>query len=516
MRSPSKPKQSFDLIVIGSGAAGGSAAEMAHADGHSVAIIEKDRVGGDCPNYACVPTKALLRSAKVYALLQRADEFGLRPGTIDFDWARVMARKEWIIRHTGAATAEQHYQREGITLLKGVASFEDAHQIRVDGQVLYSHKIMIATGSKPAMLKVEGIDEAKPITNIEAVSLQQLPASLIIIGGGPVGCEFAQLFATFGVQVTVLERASTILPHEEPELSHLIQHALEQHGATIVTGVEVGRLAIASGQKHVQARVNGQMRDFMAKEILMAVGRVPQTAELGLDAVGVENDHGRVKINAYLQTTQPHIYAGGDVSGPLLFTPVAHYQGTLAGMNMFSKGPRQAHYRIVPRVTFTDPEIASVGLTEEQARQEGCKVGIGTYDLGYLGKALVESEDIGLVKVIADIQSGEILGGHIVAPAAGEMIHEIVAAMTARATVRDLAEAIHAFPTFAEGIKVAAGEWMNAHQPAGRAGPKPERGCLLTLTSEYKLRKPERVGKQVRDKSKTVSVGKGGEDHGGV
>jgi pyruvate/2-oxoglutarate dehydrogenase complex dihydrolipoamide dehydrogenase (E3) component len=149
----------------------------------------------------------------------------------------------------------------------------------------------------------------------------------------------------------------------------------------------------------------------------------------------------------------------------------------------------------VPRVTFTDPEIASVGLTEEQARQEGCKVGIGTYDIGYLGKALVESEDIGLIKLIADVRSGEILGGHIVAPAAGEMIHEIVAAMTARATVRDLADAIHAFPTFAEGIKVAAGEWMNAPQPVGRPRPKPERGCLPRLTSQPKLRKPERVGK---------------------
>jgi dihydrolipoamide dehydrogenase len=495
MSSPSKRNQSFDLIVIGSGAAGGGAAEVAHADGHSVALIEKDRVGGDCPNYACVPTKALLRSAKVYALLQRADAFGLRPGAIDFDWARVMARKEWIIRHTGAATAEQHYRRQGITLLKSVASFEDAHHIRVHNQVLCGHKVMIATGSKPAMLGVEGIEESQPITNIEAVSLQQLPASLIIIGGGPVGCEFAQLFAIFGVQVTVLERASTILPREEPELSHLIQHALEQHGATIVTGVEVRRLVKASGQKHVQARVNGQMRDFMAEEILMAVGRVPQTAELRLDAIGVENDHDRVKINNYLQTTQPHIYAGGDVSGPLLFTHVAHYQGTLAGMNMFSKEPRQAHYRVVPRVTFTDPEIASVGLTEEQARQEGCKVGIGTYDIGYLGKALVESEDIGLVKLVADVRSGEILGGHIVAPAAGEMIHEIVAAMTARATVRDLADAIHEFPTYAEGIKVAAGEWMNARQPVGRAGAKPERGCLPMLTSPHTLRKPERVGK---------------------
>jgi dihydrolipoamide dehydrogenase len=446
----------FDLIVIGSGAAGGATAQIAHKGGYSVAIIEKDKVGGDCPNYACVPTKALLRSAKVYSLLKRAGEFGLHAGSVDFDWADVIARKERIIGQTGAASAEERYQKEGIVLFKGMASLADEYRVRVEGEILRGDHIMIATGTKPTLPKIEGLDQIKPITNIEAVSLQEFPTSVIILGGGPVGCEFAQLFSTFGARVMVLEMEKTILSHEEPELSQIVQQALEKNGVSVLTGVEVERLAKDGQQKKAQAKVQGQRREFSAEEILVATGREAQSAALNLEAAGVETEKDSVKINEYLQTTQRHIYAGGDVSGPLLYTHFAHYQGSLAGRNMFSDEPRQADYRVVPRVTFTDPEIASVGLTEEQARQEGRKVISGKSEIGALGKALVESEDQGLIKIVADARSGEILGGHIVAPAAGEMVHEIVAAMAGHATVSDLAAAIHAYPTFAEGIKVAA------------------------------------------------------------
>jgi pyruvate/2-oxoglutarate dehydrogenase complex dihydrolipoamide dehydrogenase (E3) component len=470
MSSERKSDQQFDLIVIGSGSAGSSAATQARAQGHSVVIVEKDKVGGDCPNYACVPSKALLRSAKVYSLLKRAGEFGLRAGTVDFDWTRVMARKERAVGQTGAATAEERYQREGIALFRGVASFEDEHRLRVAGRVLRGARFLIATGSRPEVPRIDGIAEAKPITSVEAVSLRQLPASILILGGGPVGCEFAQLFSTFGVQVTLLQRAKTLLPREEPELSQIVQEALEENGATIFVGVQVQRLAKEGPRKSVFANIQGQARRFTAEEILVATGREPQTAELNLAAAGVEAEPGRVRINEYLQTSRPHIYAAGDVSGPFRYTHFAHYQGTLAGLNLFSAEPRKADYRVVPRVTFTDPEIASVGLTEEQARQQGHAVLSGRFAIGSVGKALVESDDRGLVKIVADVRSGEILGGHIAAPAAGEMIHILVAAMAARATMGGLAEAIYAFPTFAQGVRGAAREWLNARrrlQPAG-------------------------------------------------
>jgi len=453
-------KQQFDLIVIGSGAAGEGAIDEAHRSGHSIAIVEKDKVGGDCPNYACVPTKALLRSAKIYSLLKRADEFGLSPGTIEFDWLRVMARKEQVIRRTDAAGTRRRYRQAGMAFFKGAAAFEDEHHIRVDEQVLYGDKIMIATGSRPAWPALAGMNEAQPITSVEAISLPKLPTSLIILGGGPVGCEFAQLFSTFDVRVTLLQKAKTILPHEEPELGQIVQQALEANGVTLFTQVKVQQVDREAHGKKVRAHVNGQTREFIAEEILVATGREPQTAELHLEAAGIQLAEGRVQINEYLQTTCPHIYAGGDVSGPFQFTHFAHYQGTLAGWNMFSGEPRPADYRVVPHVTFTDPEIASVGMTEEQARQTGHRVISGKVEIRSLGKALVDSEELGLVKLVADAASEEILGGHIVAPAAGEMIHEIVVAMKAHVRVSVIAEAIHAFPTFAEGIKVAASDWL--------------------------------------------------------
>ena len=453
-------KQQFDLIVIGSGSAGEGAIDEAQRSKHSIAIVENDKVGGDCPNYACVPTKALLRSAKIYSLLKRAEAFGLSPSVIKFDWLRVMARKEQIVRSTGESATERRYRQAGIALFKGTAAFEDEHHIRVDGQMLYGDKIMIATGSKPERPALTGLHEAQPITSVEAISLPKLPTSLIILGGGPVGCEFAQLFSTFEVQVTLLQKAPTLLPREEPELSQIIQQALEANGVTVVTQVEVQRLDRAPHGKTVRALVHGQAREFNAEEILLATGREPQTTELNLAATGIQLAEGRVQIDEYLQTACPHIYAGGDVSGPFEFTHFAKYQGTLAGFNMFSDEPRPADYRVVPRVTFTDPEIASVGLTEEQARQAGRRVISGKMEIRSVGKALVDSEELGLVKLVADASSEEILGGHIVAPAAGEMIHEIVAAMGARASIGALAEAIHAYPTFAEAIKLAAVDWL--------------------------------------------------------
>lgn len=461
-------KQQYDLIVIGSGSAGEGAIDQAHLSRHSVAIVEKDKVGGDCPNYACVPTKALLRSAKIYSLLKRAERYGLSPSVIEFDWLRVMARKEQIVRSTGEAETERRYRQEGIALFKGTAAFEDEHRIRVNGRVLYGDKIMIATGSQPERPALAGLSEAQPITSVEAISLPKLPASLIIIGGGPVGCELAQLFSTFEVRVTLLQKAPTLLPHEEPELSQIIQQGLEANGVTVFTQVEVQRLARQPRGKKVHALINGQAREFNAEEILLATGRTPQTAELNLAAAGIQLVEGRIQINEYLQTACPHIYAGGDVTGPFQFTHFAHYQGTLAGLNMFSGEPRPADYRVVPRVTFTDPEIASVGLTEEQARQAGRRVISGKIEIRSVGRALVDSEEVGLVKLVADASSEEILGGHIVAPAAGEMIHEIVAAMKARAPVSVLAEAIHAYPTYAEGIKMAASDWLKTRaQQAG-------------------------------------------------
>lgn len=249
--------QHFDLVVIGSGSAGDSAAWIARSYGQTVAVIEKDKVGGDCPNYACVPTKALLRSAKVYSLMKRAESFGLHAEAISFDWEKIVAREEWIIRHTGSAQAEKTYQKNGIALFRGTASFEDAHHVRVNGQVLSAGKVMIATGSKPGVPQIEGVDSVQPITHRQAISLKGLPESMMIIGGGPVGCEFAQLFSTFGVKVTLLQRRKTLLPRNDEELSAIVRQALEDNGVTVATGVSVQGLAQERGRKVAVTTMGG-------------------------------------------------------------------------------------------------------------------------------------------------------------------------------------------------------------------------------------------------------------------
>ncbi len=459
----------FDALVIGGGSAGTTAAKRLRADGRTVAVVERDQLGGDCPHRACVPTKALLRSAQVYALLKRADAFGLRAGAVGFDWAGVLARKDDIIRRTGAAEADEQFGRLGIALFRGEASFEDEYHVRVGDRVLRGERILIATGSRPAWPDLPGLCEVEPITSVEAVGLAKLPASLIILGGGPVGCEFAQLFSTFGVQVLVLHRDESLLSREEPELSQVVREALEENGVTVLTQTDVEQLRREGDQKKVRALVRGQVREFGAEEILVATGREARTAELGLPAIGVPIEQGRVRVNDRLQTSRPHIYAAGDVCGPLRYTHVAHYQGRVAAANMFADAPVPADYRVVPRVIFTEPPVASVGLTEGQARQQGRDVRCATFAIRELGKALVESEERGLVKLVADARSGEVLGGHIAAPAAGEVIHEVVAAMAARATVRDLAEAIHAFPNFAEGLRAVARQWLADHPGSGQS-----------------------------------------------
>ncbi len=464
MSTSLKADSQFDALILGCGSAGTTAAKQLRAAGHTVAVVEMDQPGGDCPLRACVPTKALLRSAQIYALLKRASAFGVEPGTISFDWAKVMARKDEIVQQTGTAGAAEKLEQQGIAVFQGKASFHDEHSVTVAGQLLRGERILIATGSQPARPDIPGLDEVKPITSDQAVTLPKLPASMIIIGGGPVGCEFAHLFSTFGVKVVLLLNGESPLPREEPELSRIVQDALEESGVSLLAGAKVNRFLKEGTLKKARSEVRGEMHDLVAEEFLVATGREPRTAELGLTAAGVVTERGKVLINDFLQTSRPHIFAAGDVCGPLLYTHFAHYQGRVAAANMFATTPVRADYRVVPRVTFTEPPIASVGLTEEEALATGREVRCALVEVATLGKALVESEPAGLVKLVADARTGEILGGHIAAAAAGEMIHEVVAAMAAHATVRDLADAIHAFPNFAEGVKAAARKWVAARQ----------------------------------------------------
>jgi pyruvate/2-oxoglutarate dehydrogenase complex dihydrolipoamide dehydrogenase (E3) component len=453
----------FDLIVIGSGPAGEAAVTVARRHKRSIALIERDKLGGDCPNVACVPTKALLRSARIFSLLQRAHEFGLRAGQADFDWGRIVARKDRIVREAAAWEEKaRRYERAGVALLRGEAAFVDERHVRIGEETLRGEHILVATGSKPQIPPIEGVAEVPLLTSDEAVALTALPASLIVLGGGAVGCEFAELFATFGVRVTLIEAADDLLPNEEPEMSGVLREHLERRGVRVATGAKVERLTGDAGRKSVYCLVGKEPRAFRADEILIATGRAPRTDGLNLDAAGVETDErGQIRVNDFLRTTRPNIWAAGDVCGPHLFTHVAHYQGTRAAHNMFAERKMRAEYRVVPRVTWTQPEIAGVGMTEAEARAAGRNVAVGCADLAPLGKAQVDGEPAGRVKIIGDARTGELLGGHVAGADAGEMLHEIVGAMLAGAKVSDLANGMHAFPAFVEGIEDACCAWMD-------------------------------------------------------
>ena len=454
----------FDLIVIGSGPAGEAAVAVAQRHTRSIALVERDRLGGDCPNVACVPTKALLRSARIYSLLRRAGEFGLRAGETGFDWGRIVARKDRIVREAAAWEEKaRRLERAGVSLLRGEAAFVDERVVRVGDETLRGEHILIATGSQPQMPPIEGLAEISPLSSVDAVDLRALPAGLIVLGGGAVGCEFADLFAAFGVRVTLIEAEQTLLPNEEPEMSGVLREHLERRGVRVATGAKVERLAMEGGRKLAFCLLGEERRTFRADEILIATGRAPRTAGLNLDRAGVETDErGQVRVDDFLRTTQPHIWAAGDVCGPFLFTHVAHYQGTRAARNMFAEPMVPADYRVVPRVTWTQPEVAGVGMTEAEARAAGGNVAVGTADLAPLGKAQVDGEPAGRVKIVGDARTGEILGGHIVGADAGEMLHEIAGAMHGRVKVSDLANGMHAFPAFAEGIEDACCAWMDA------------------------------------------------------
>lgn len=447
----------FDLIVIGSGSAGSTAAHVARRSDAAVGVVEKDRLGGECPHYACVPTKAMLRSAKIYSYLKRADEFGLRAEGIGFDWEQVAARRDWIINEiTGE---ERRYEREfsqaGIDLIRGTARFTSEHTIDVDGQRFTAKRFVIATGSSPAVPTVPGLREGGYLTNLDASRLRRLPKSIAILGGGPVGVEFAQIYATFDVRTTLIQRRAQLVSREDPEIAALLLRFLQEAGASVLLKTDLLKVEPVSSQKRLSLRTEDGDHKLTVDEILVAVGRVPDIHDLALDVPGVTVTERAIPTDETLRTNHPDIWAAGDVAGKMFFTHVAAYEGYVAGTNAVRPASIQENLRVVPRVTFTDPEIASVGVTERTALDGGRRVSVRRYSFGALSRALIQGEARGFVKIVADADSDEILGGHIIGPEAGELIHEIAVAMQNGVKASGIGETIHAYPTLAEAVGAA-------------------------------------------------------------
>lgn len=479
------PSAPYDLIVVGAGAAGSTAASEARGQGARVAMIEQWKVGGTCLNAGCDPTKALVRAAHALHEVRTASRFGIEVDDVQVDWPRAIDRVERVIDTIRGGDGDRNIREAGIDLRKGHARLLSPTEVAVEGDVLRGEALILATGVRAFVPALPGLREAGFITNVEAVTLPVLPRSLAIIGGGTIAMEFAQIFARFGVQVTVLGRNPRLLPLEEPELVEMLRGLLEQEGVRIETGVTLERVSSRGDRKRIVAHRDGVWFEIEADEILVAAGRTPQVEDLGLETAGVVHDATGIVADATLQTSAPGVWAAGDcVAGSPRFTSLADHQGRVAAHNALGALPlRDAIETVVPTAVFTDPELGRVGLTEAAARHAGHAVRAETVPMRDLARAVITGETAGAVKLVADAATGRMLGGSVLAAGGGELLGEIALAVRLGLTCHAIADTLHAYPTFSEGVFWTAWELAKPEDAGHEAtrGVEAPRGDVDTL-----------------------------------
>ncbi|MBW4481738.1 MAG: NAD(P)/FAD-dependent oxidoreductase [Tildeniella torsiva UHER 1998/13D] len=442
----------YDLVIIGGGSAGLVAASAGAQLKAKVALVEReDRLGGDCLHYGCVPSKSLIHASRVAHEVSRGPEFGVHTRLEKIDFQAALGHVHRVIDTIQVHDSTERFESLGVEVIYGKGEFTDSRTFTVNGRALKARSYIIATGSRPANPKIEGLEQAGYITNLTVFSLKHQPQSLAVIGAGPIGCELGQAFARLGTEVTLIGGQDHILPKEEPEAAAVVQAQMEKDGVRILKGTRAQRVEVIDGKKHVHT-TNGTV---MVDDILLAAGRVPNVDSLNLEAAGVAVGKEGITVNSKLQTTNSRIYAAGDVIGGCQFTHVAGYEGAVAMQNALLFPTKTADYRVIPWATFTDPELARVGLTEAQARDRYNDVYVLKQGFDGVDRALAEAAGQGFGKIITR-SNGEILGAHLVGPHAGELIHEIVLAMSNNLKVGALTSMIHIYPTLAEVNSKAA------------------------------------------------------------
>ena len=455
----------FDLAVIGGGSGGYAAARTAAGAGLKTVVIEGgEEVGGLCILRCCMPTKALLYAAEVKHLAEHAETWGVRAGKVGFDFKKVMARKDALIRDFADYRVRQ-LNTGKFKFIRADAKFLDAHTLgigRADLPVgqdarqrvptkLTARHFVIATGSSVAPPPLPQLNDVGFITSDDALELKHLPKSLIVLGGGAVACEFAQFFARFGVKVTLIQRSGHVLKEFDADAGMEIERVFRRENIRVFTGTKLLGAKRGGKLKTVSFEQNGKTVSVSAEEILFALGRVPNTTSLGLENAGVKTEGARIVANEFMQTSAPHIFAAGDCTGPHEIVHIAIQQGETAVQNIVKpKSPRRMDYRLLISVVFTEPQVAFVGLTEKEAAMRKIPFFAASYPFNDHGKSLIMEAKDGFVKLLANPKSGEILGGSCVGPVGGELIHEIVTAMAKRMTVHELAAMPHYHPTLAE------------------------------------------------------------------
>lgn len=450
--------EDLDLIILGGGSAGFAAAMKANEFGAKTLIVNNKVVGigGTCVNVGCLPTKYLLHVGEVIHKMKAHNLNGLR-ASVSFDFKTIMAEKDKLVKEF----REEKYEKvlgemPNVEYLEGDARFLSKTKIQVEGEIYEANKFIIATGSSTFLPRIEGINEVDFLTNKEALNLKELPDSMIILGGGPLGIEFAQIFSRLGTKVCVLEQMDRIVQIEEPELTNLLQEYLENEEIKIITGAEVKKVTQKGREKIVKAVLKGKEETYTAEQLLVTTGRRPNTSNLGLEKMGIRLGRvGEVIVNGEMRAGE-NVWAAGDVTGEPMLETVAAREGMIAANNALSENKIVMDYRIVPRAVFTDPQLAGVGLTDEQAVKKGIKCNCRTVPMELVPKARAIKDTRGAIKVVTDNETQEIIGLHILAAGAADLIHEGVMIIENRMTIDEVIEVLHIFPTLSESVKIAA------------------------------------------------------------
>ncbi|HEX9684517.1 MAG TPA: FAD-dependent oxidoreductase, partial [Burkholderiales bacterium] len=463
-----------NLVVIGAGSAGLVSAYIAAAVKAKVTLIEKHRMGGDCLNTGCVPSKALIKSARLLAQIRRAREFGIRTASAEFEFADVMERVQRVVKAVEPHDSVERYSSLGVECIEGEARITSPWSVEVRNaggtRTLTTRAIVIAAGARPFVPPIPGIEQVGYVTSDTVWELRQLPKRLVVLGGGPIGCELTQCFARFGAQVTQVEMLPRILIREDPEISELVTRQFRKEGVDVRVNHKAKAFRVENGEKILIAESDGREVRIAFDQLLCAVGRIANTTGYGLEELGIPLTRTRtVESNEYLQTIYPNIYACGDVAGPYQFTHTAAHQAWYAAVNaLFGRFRKfKADYAVIPWATFTDPEVARVGLNEIEAKEKNIPYEVTTYGIDELDRAIADGEAHGVVKVLTAPGKDRILGATIAGEHAGDLIVEFIAAMKHGIGLNRILGTIHIYPTLAEANKYAAGAWKRAHAPAG-------------------------------------------------
>jgi len=469
LRGHKKPKR-FDsnMIVIGAGSGGLVSAYIAAAVKAKVTLIEKHKMGGDCLNTGCVPSKALIRSAKYLSHIKRSKEFGFKEARADFDFADIMGRVHNVISKVEPHDSVERYTDLGVDVIQGEATIASPYSVEVNGKTLTTQNIVIASGARPLVPPIPGLEDVGYLTSDNIWNMQELPNRLVVMGGGPIGCELAQSFARLGAKVTLVERFDRIMPREDQEISQMVMQRFESDGIDLRLQHTAIRFEGDSENKTMVCEFQDDEVEIEFDEVLVALGRTANTKGFGLEELGVNiTDRGTIEVNEFMQTNFPNIYAVGDVAGPYQFTHTAAHQAWYASVNaLFNRFRRfKVDYSVIPWSTFTDPEVARVGINEQEAKDQGLDFEVTRFGIDDLDRAIADGEDHGMIKVITARGKDKILGVTIAGEHAGDLLAEYVLAMKHGLGLNKILATIHIYPTMAEANKYVAGEWKRAHKP---------------------------------------------------